>query len=341
MFIAEDSQPSLTRCRFEANDAWWGTGGGISCYDFDGTLTDCVFLLNTSNQGGAGMGCSRSEPLLVGCEFYENSIQYYGGGFEAFNQADPQLIDCTFAGNWAGEAGGGAVVWNYSSASFQNCTFAQNSSPSGGGLRCDMVSSIMLLNSVVAFSVSGEGISCDATSNVTLNCCDVFGNEGGDWVGCIASQNGITGNISEDPLFCGEHNPDQPYTLDDESPCSPQQYPCGQIGAWPIGCQTTHVANPAPDPVSGFTAHSCFPNPFNPATVIRFTIPTVSPVRLSIVDLSGKVVAELINCDLSAGEHEITWHGIDDQGRPVSSGIYFYRLVTNSDKAIKRMALVR
>jgi hypothetical protein len=74
---------------------------------------------------------------------------------------------------------------------------------------------------------------------VSLSRCGVFGNDGGDWIGCIAGQGTINDNFSEDPLFCGEDNPDEPFTLHSDSPCASENNPaCGLVGARRAGCET-------------------------------------------------------------------------------------------------------
>ena len=83
-------------------------------------------------------------------------------------------------------------------------------------------------------------VTCDGTGTAELVCSDVYGNQGGDWVGCIAGQDGIDGNISEDPLFCDWQNRD--LRLQEESPCAPEHNPCGLVGFWTVGCD---VAIPA------------------------------------------------------------------------------------------------
>ncbi len=99
-----------------------------------------------------------------------------------------------------------------------------------------------LENTIIAFSGSGQAITC-YDGGVTLYCCDLYGNAGGDWVGTIADQYGHDGNISEDPLFCGDENPDEPLSLDRGSPCAADANPdCGLIGAWDVGCGWTAVA---------------------------------------------------------------------------------------------------
>jgi hypothetical protein len=95
-------------------------------------------------------------------------------------------------------------------------------------------------NTIIALSSEGEGFLCDTSGReLVLSCCDIYGNDGGDWVGCIADQYGVNGNICEDPLFCGDQNPDEPFTLRDDSPCAPAGNPeCNLIGAWGVGCDT-------------------------------------------------------------------------------------------------------
>jgi hypothetical protein len=85
-----------------------------------------------------------------------------------------------------------------------------------------------------------------------------------------------------------------------------------------------------------------FPNPFNPSTTIRFTVPMRSKVRLSVFNILGQEIAELANEEMSAGNFERIWNA------NVASGLYFYRLeaVSVSDASkrfvdVKKMILLR
>ena len=69
-----------------------------------------------------------------------------------------------------------------------------------------------------------------------------------------------------------------------------------------------------------------FPNPFNPATSIRFKIPEYSRVKLTIYDVRGSVIRTLYSGEKTAGFHEHIWGGLNDTGNPVSTGVYFCRL---------------
>jgi hypothetical protein len=83
------------------------------------------------------------------------------------------------------------------------------------------------------------------------------------------------------------------------------------------------------------------PNPFNPSTTIRFTVAQAAPVNLAIYTVSGQLVRTLVNTELAAGEHDITWDGTDHAGRNVASGMYIYRLATDEHSLIRKAMLVR
>lgn len=83
------------------------------------------------------------------------------------------------------------------------------------------------------------------------------------------------------------------------------------------------------------------PNPFNPKTTIRFTLPAAGRATLSVFDVAGRQVAVLADADFAAGNHEIAWDGRDTQGKPLGSGVYFYRLETAAGSATRKMLLVK
>lgn len=92
------------------------------------------------------------------------------------------------------------------------------------------------------------------------------------------------------------------------------------------------------------------PNPFNPTTAIRFSIPEIGRVYLAVYDVNGRLVRVLIDGELSVGAHEVTWDGRDEVGHEVASGVYLARLQyrasgsspTNGHAAaVRRMVLVR
>jgi len=64
-------------------------------------------------------------------------------------------------------------------------------------------------------------------------------------------------------------------------------------------------------------------------------------VQISIYTLMGQKIATLVNRNMDAGQYIITWHAMDDQGRKVPSGIYFYTLESGSYRAIKKLVLLK
>jgi subtilisin family serine protease len=83
------------------------------------------------------------------------------------------------------------------------------------------------------------------------------------------------------------------------------------------------------------------PNPFNPQTDIKFSLPRDAQVKLSVYDVSGRLVRSLLNESMTAGNHSVSWVGRDDAGKSVASGTYFMRLIADGETSVKSMVLVR
>src|SRR3972149_8500925 len=88
--------------------------------------------------------------------------------------------------------------------------------------------------------------------------------------------------------------------------------------------------------VKEFNLKQNYPNPFNPSTKISFSLPSPGYVRLNICDISGKDVENLINQSLSAGEYEV-----DYNAEGLSSGVYYYRLESQENYAVKKMVVIK
>lgn len=83
------------------------------------------------------------------------------------------------------------------------------------------------------------------------------------------------------------------------------------------------------------------PNPFNPNTIIRYSIPSNSNITLDVFDLRGRKVATLVNEMKEHGVHSVTWNGRNQHGIPVSSGLYIYRLISDQNVLSRRMLLIK
>ncbi len=86
-----------------------------------------------------------------------------------------------------------------------------------------------------------------------------------------------------------------------------------------------------------------YPNPFNPTTTIRFQLKNAGTISLIIYNSKGKVIKKLIENQYydDGNVHEITWDGKDKNSCEVSSGVYYYLLVKNGEKHIKKMVLLK
>jgi flagellar hook assembly protein FlgD len=84
-----------------------------------------------------------------------------------------------------------------------------------------------------------------------------------------------------------------------------------------------------------------YPNPFNPTTEISFALKKASDVVLEIYNLRGQKVKTLVNESLQEGYHKAIWNGKDNDGKPVSSGIYFYEMKAGNYVDSRKMILMK
>jgi type IX secretion system substrate protein len=84
-----------------------------------------------------------------------------------------------------------------------------------------------------------------------------------------------------------------------------------------------------------------YPNPFNGTTNIPFELQKDGKVSITIYDVLGRKVKTLINKPYTFGKHTISWDGTDDNGKNISSGIYFYQIKSNNYSKTKRLLLLR
>ncbi len=83
------------------------------------------------------------------------------------------------------------------------------------------------------------------------------------------------------------------------------------------------------------------PNPFNPSTTISYNIIESGKVDLSIYNIKGQKVKQLIDEELPAGQHFVIWDGTNDAGKPVASGVYYYQLKAGSQMLQNKALLLK
>jgi hypothetical protein len=121
----------------------------------------------------------------------------------------------------------------------------------------------------------------------------------------------------------------------------------GTAGYWDESLgYTMTVSNPVAIDAEGvmpssMTLEQNFPNPFNPTTMIDFSIPTSGMVKMVVADLNGREVAVLHEGVLSAGNYSELWNGLNSNGSMVPSGMYIYRLESPEGVLVRKMMLLK
>jgi hypothetical protein len=113
---------------------------------------------------------------------------------------------------------------------------------------------------------------------------------------------------------------------------------------WSAGVTGVDPPDPAAGTVDGgldVTLEPNVPNPFSGTTLIPYVLPRGATVRIDFFSVSGELVRRIEGGEQTAGRHVATWDGRDARGRPVPSGIYFYRLEAGGSRVSRRLLLMR
>lgn len=111
--------------------------------------------------------------------------------------------------------------------------------------------------------------------------------------------------------------------------------------AWAIYKEDLNAGEGSSVLPDGYELSQNFPNPFNPTTTIRFALPEDATVSLRIYNIHGQLVRTLANGSFSAGSHNFTWDGTDENGLKVVSGMYFYQLQSRDYQEVKKMLMLK
>ena len=114
-----------------------------------------------------------------------------------------------------------------------------------------------------------------------------------------------------------------------------------QLCPFPSLCTSTGIPSERA-PLRHVVLEQNSPNPFNPSTDIHFALPAPAAVSLRIYDDTGRLVRILIDEPaMPAGDHGLTWNGLDAGGAPVRSGVYFYELQVDGRVHTRKMVLLK
>ncbi|MBN1290933.1 MAG: T9SS type A sorting domain-containing protein [Candidatus Latescibacteria bacterium] len=93
--------------------------------------------------------------------------------------------------------------------------------------------------------------------------------------------------------------------------------------------------------IKPITIRGNYPNPFNTSTTVEFNLSSWVPVNFTVYNVMGQSVRELSMGKLPAGSHQVSWDGLDQYGKPVSSGVYLYRIETGEHHKSGRMMFLK
>lgn len=115
------------------------------------------------------------------------------------------------------------------------------------------------------------------------------------------------------------------------------------INIYDLSAFWTRVDDPEPGTSlpTTITLHAAYPNPFNSSTILDYTLPVGSTIRLDVVDLLGRQVRLLDQRFSVAGRHSVYWDGLSDQGFPLASGSYLIRLNANNQQTVRKVTLLK
>ena len=119
------------------------------------------------------------------------------------------------------------------------------------------------------------------------------------------------------------------------------------IVLWRVGldtseCEGIQLGLPSPglSPKS-FKVNQNYPNPFNPFTTLRYDLPKDEFVSITIYDLLGNVINNLVNTNQSSGYRSVQWNATNNQGQPVAAGVYFYSIEAGEFRQTKKMIFLK
>ena len=90
-----------------------------------------------------------------------------------------------------------------------------------------------------------------------------------------------------------------------------------------------------------FSLYQNYPNPFNPITSLRYDLPEQAQVTLTVYDMLGREVTQLVNTTQEAGYRSVQWDATNMNGKPVSAGVYLYQIHAGDFVQTRKMVLLK
>ena len=90
-----------------------------------------------------------------------------------------------------------------------------------------------------------------------------------------------------------------------------------------------------------YALHQNYPNPFNPITTLRYDLPENSYVNVTVYDMLGREIRSLVSTAQEAGFKSVIWDATNDYGKPVSAGVYLYKIQAGEFVQTRKMVLLK
>ena len=309
--------------------------------------------------------------IFSNCSSYDDESYMARIGTDYDENRSIMISNCLFTGNSTNSNRVMSIFYTRD-AEFNNCTFSNNTATNSFYSSTIYTrGNINMTNTIMHDNTDYEIFMKDDTPygytyELNLDYCNIKNGEDGVYnMNNVNIINWGEGNIEDNPLFLlsGDH----PYQLTELSPCidtgtadttglflPPWDLLHNQrvwdgdgdgtaiidMGCYEFGAESYVGINHDPLPVTDYQLTN-FPNPFNPETKIVFDLPEAGQVKLEIYNIKGQKVKTLLDCYMSPGRSEMLWNSKDDNGKRVSSGVYFYRLQTPKKNITKKMLLLK
>lgn len=372
VFCDDESTPNMTNLTISNNTS--ELGGGIYCEnDSEPNIINTLIVNNNASYGGGLYCCTSSSLKLINSTIVNNSA-ISGSGIYCSTDAHPQVINSILRNNYPEEIHLGSGACNVI-ASFSNI---QGGWEGTGNIDNDP---LFTGSGNYPFSLQAISPCVDLgipdTTGLNLPAFDLAGNPriyGGridmgayeyrtsSPTGFIA---GTVTNLNGDPLEFAEItaegfvticNNNGEYFMEVEAGdynifCNSEGYEISDYYEISVLNGETvsidfvlepavSVDNPIINKVDNQLSN--YPNPFNPSTTISFSIRENSKIILSIYNIKGQKIKTLIDDEIGKGNHSIIWNGVDEAGKPIGSGLYFYKLnVNGKTESVKKCLLVK
>ena len=319
--IIQDASPVIRNNSIVYNEMeeWYQNGAGIYCGNSSSNIMNNIISFNSGGYLGGGICLSNWNGELTNNEIHHNE---------------------TNAG-YGMDKGSGICILNSTGLIEVNLIYENQSNYQAAAVGCDSSEVNIFWNKIT--NNQNDGIKISGNIGPVINNNDIYDNE--DYDLRIKLYNSeIT--IDAQYNYWGETTTEEMATLPFPSNITAiydflddDELAFVDYNNWlnsPVVVENESIQSS----ISNLQL-SNFPNPFNPTTTISFSIPEESHAELSIFNIKGQRVKQLINDQLSTGEHSVVWDGRDENNKPVGSGVYFYKLKAGGFREVRKMILLK